>query len=73
MLKFVRIAVQRTENSVFLTMVNSRRFGMGHRTALSMDRDFDPAANVNVLSLTLVRHPLLFSVACESAIWRGSF
>jgi len=41
--------------SVFLTMVNSRRFGMGHRTALSMDRDLDPTANVNVVSSTLLR------------------
>ena len=40
--------------SVFLIMVNNRRFGTGPRKALSIDRDFDPAANVNVLSSTLV-------------------
>jgi len=40
--------------SVPLTMVNNRLLGMGLRTALSIDRDFDPAVNVNVLSSTLV-------------------
>ena len=54
--------------SVFLTIVNKRRFGMGTTTALSIDKDFDPAENMNVLSSTLVtlyraRLPLLFSVA----------
>jgi len=55
MLKFVGFAVQRTVKSLFLTMVNKRHFGMGPTTALSIDRDFEPAANVNVLSSTLVR------------------
>ena len=32
--------------SAFLLMVKSRRLGMGSRTALSIDRDFDPAENV---------------------------
>ena len=36
-------------------MVNNGRFGMGPRTALHTDNDYDPAANVNVLSSTLVR------------------
>jgi len=35
-------------------MVNNRRFGMGHRTVLSVDTDFDPTANVNILSSTLL-------------------
>ena len=30
-------------NSVFLTMVNHRSFGLGAKTALSIDNDFDPA------------------------------
>ena len=41
-------------NSAFLTMVKRRRFGMGPKTALSIERDFYPAENVNVLSSTLV-------------------
>ena len=41
--------------SVFLTMVNQRYFGMGTMTALSIDNDFNPAENVNVMSSTLVR------------------
>ena len=45
-------------------MVNSRRFGTGPKIALYIDRDFDPAENVNVFSSTLVmiyhaRTPLL--------------
>jgi len=36
-------------------MVNSRRFGMGPRTALPKDKDFDPAENANVLISTLVK------------------
>jgi len=35
-------------------MVNYRRFGMGPRTALSIDNDFDPPENVKVFSSTLV-------------------
>ena len=42
-------------NSVFLTTVNKRLFGMGPRTALSIDKYFDPAEHINVLSSTLVR------------------
>jgi len=34
--------------SAFLIMVNSRRFGRGPSTALSIDRDFDPAGNVSL-------------------------
>ena len=40
--------------SVYLTMLNNRCFGKGHRTALSIDKDFDPAENVNALSSTLI-------------------
>ena len=43
MLIFVRVAVQRTEKSVYLNMVNKRRYRMGPRAALSIDNDFDPA------------------------------
>jgi hypothetical protein len=35
-------------------MVNSRRLGRGPGTALSIDRDFDPAENVKVLRSTFV-------------------
>jgi len=41
--------------SVFLNKVNKRRYGIGSRTALSIDKDFDPAENVNVLSSTVGR------------------
>ena len=36
-------------------MVNKIRLGMGPKTRLSIDRDFYPGANVNVLSSTLVK------------------
>jgi len=36
-------------------MLNNRLFAMVPRTALSIDRDFGPAAYVNILSSTLVR------------------
>ena len=35
-------------------MVNKRILGTGPRTALSIDRDFDPAEKVKVVSSTLV-------------------
>jgi hypothetical protein len=41
--------------SVFIIIVNSRRLGMGPRTAFSIDGDFNPAENVNVLRSILVR------------------
>ena len=50
MLKFIGVRVL----CAFLTMVKSRILGTGPKTALSIDRDFDPAENVNVLSSTLV-------------------
>ena len=40
--------------SAFLTMVKKRCLGTGPKTALSINRDFDPAENVNVLSSNLV-------------------
>jgi len=33
---------------VFLTVVNNRRFGMGPRTEVSIDKEFDPAENVRM-------------------------
>jgi hypothetical protein len=41
--------------SVFFIMVNKIRFGMGPKTRLSIDREFDPEANVNVLCSNLVK------------------
>jgi len=55
MLKLVGVVSNKPLYSVFLNTVNSRRFGMEPRTALSIERDFDPATNVNVLNSTLVR------------------
>jgi len=64
--KFVGVAASDPINSVFLTMLKERRFGMGPRTALSIDKDFDLAENVNNLCSTVVRlyraRLLLFSV-----------
>jgi len=42
-------------NSVFFTSVNIKGFGRIPSTALSVDRDFEPLANVKVLSSTLVK------------------
>ena len=39
---------------MFFTIVNKRRLGMGSKTVLSVDKDFVPLENVNVLSSTLV-------------------
>jgi len=55
MLKFVPVAVQRTDKICFLNYGEQQIFGVGHRTALSTNKDFDPAENVNALSSTLVR------------------
>ena len=41
--------------SVFFTIGNKRRLGIGPNTALSMDRYFDPLENENDLSPTLVK------------------
>ena len=38
-----------------LIILDSRRLGLGPWTALSIDRDYDPADNVNVSRLTFVR------------------
>jgi hypothetical protein len=40
---------------VFFTVVNKRRFGIGPKSALSIDRELEPLENVNVLSSILVR------------------
>jgi len=36
-------------------MVNKRRLGIGPKTALSIDKDVNPAGNENVLSSILVK------------------
>jgi len=54
MLKFVGIRVHCAYKIRILNHLKRRRFGTGPKTALSIDRDFDPAENVNVLSSTLV-------------------
>jgi len=40
---------------VFFTMLNKSYWVMGPKTELSIDKDFDPLENVNVLSSTLVK------------------
>ena len=47
--------------SVFLTMVNIRRFGMDPNTAFSIERDCCPFENVIVLSSTVVKLYLAIS------------
>ena len=51
MLKFSNEPIK----SVTLTMENNRRLGLGVRAALSIEKDFNEAENVNALSSTLVR------------------
>ena len=41
--------------SLFLSFANSKCFGICSRTALSMDKDFGPEKNVNILSSTPVK------------------
>lgn len=41
--------------SALLIMVYSRLLEMGPRTALSIERNFNPAENINVWNSTLVR------------------
>ena len=55
MAKVEGVSRLRAEKSVFFIMVNKIRFGMGPKTRLSIDREFDPGANVNVMSSTLVK------------------
>jgi len=50
MLKFLRVAVTRTVNDG-----EHQTFYGGSKTALSMESNFDPAANANVLNSNLVR------------------
>ena len=40
---------------LFLSIVNRLCIGSGPRTALSMDNDFGPLENTNILSSTLVK------------------
>ena len=54
MSKFVGVVSTKPLKSVFLIMVNSRRFGRGPNAAFSIDRDLDTAENVKVLRSTLV-------------------
>jgi len=52
MLKFVGIRVHCAYKIGILN--HGEEHGTGHKTAFSIDRDFDPAEKVNVLSSTLV-------------------
>ena len=54
MLKFVGLVSCKPINWAFLTVVKKVRFGTRSNTALSIERDFDPAENMNALSSTLV-------------------
>jgi hypothetical protein len=55
MSEVVLILVKCTEIVLILTKVNNTPLGKGPNTALSIDSDCDPAANVNVLTSTFVK------------------
>ena len=55
MIEIERVVSSEPAKSLFLIIVNSRRFGSCPRMALSMDKDFGPGEKVKVLSSTLVR------------------
>jgi len=55
MLKFVWVAVQQTVKICIVNHGEQQTFRDGNEDGSSIDRDFDPAANMNVLSVTLVR------------------
>ena len=54
MLEFVGVRVHCAFKIGILNYGEEETLGTGPKTALSIDRDFDPAENVNVLSSTLV-------------------
>lgn len=71
--KLKELVVSVPRNYWFLIIVNKRRLGSGPKTALSIDRDCDPAEKVNVLSATRVRlyraiAPLYKAFACAIRI-----
>jgi len=45
----------RAQKIGIFNLVNKMRLGMGPKTRLSIDREFDVGANVNVLSSTLFK------------------
>jgi hypothetical protein len=53
MLKIEEISRHSPRKSVYFIMVNKRRSGIGPKTRLSIDRDFDLGAIVNILRSTL--------------------
>jgi len=66
MLKFVLVAVQRTVKIRVLNDGEQQTFRDGSQTALSMESDLDPAANVNEFDSRQViarETPLFFCVA----------
>jgi len=69
MSKIVRFGVKIAWNICVFTMVNNRRLGIGLKTALFLDKDFNPLGNVNVFSSTIVKlyreMPLCSELYCE--------
>jgi len=55
MLKLVRFGIQWTDKFSVLNHGEQKTFRNGSKMALPIDKDFDPAKNVNVRSSTLVR------------------
>ena len=55
MAKVKGFSLHRSKKICIFIMVNKILLGMGPKTRLSIDRDFDPGANVNVLSSILVK------------------
>jgi hypothetical protein len=51
----VRVCFNGSEKSLYLSIVNKRRLGMGRNTSLYMTSNCDPLENVNAFSSTLVK------------------
>ena len=55
MWKIVRFGVESVNKICFFTMVNKRRFGIGPKLALFMDKYDNPVGNAKVFSSILVK------------------
>jgi len=69
MSEIVRVRIHTTQKSVFFTIVNIKHFGRIPNTALSIDRDREPLANVKVLSYTLVKMYLAGNSLIIVSLW----
>jgi len=72
MSEIVRVRIHTAQKSVFFTIVNIKRFGKIPSTALSIESDREPLANVKVLSSTLVKLYLAGNPLIRVSIWAVS-